>query len=117
MRCQYSSDPGADVVPRVPFRSTCTVDGERAVIVLQGQFDAPDRSDMLQMLAAAIARVRGPVVVDLERAQFLNVEGIGLLERAEEYLRTHDRDLVYEPVLARAVGAVGAGGPVVESSR
>jgi anti-anti-sigma factor len=95
--------------------------GTAVILRLEGRVSSASAGDLARALDQSHDVVRGAVVVDLSAVDYINGQGLSVIEAAAARLRAADRELIIFglcPVVATAFDLSGATGRVtVESSR
>jgi anti-anti-sigma factor len=95
--------------------------GTALVLRLEGRVSSATAADLARALDQSRDGVRGAVVVDLSAVDYINGQGLSVIEAAAARLRAADRELIIFglcPIVATAFDLSGATGRVtVESSR
>ena len=95
--------------------------GTAVILRLQGRVSSATSGDLARALDSPCAGARGAVVVDLSAVDYINGQGLRVIEAAAARLRAADRELIIFglcPVVATAFDLSGAAGRMtVESSR
>lgn len=95
--------------------------GTAVILRLAGRVSSATSGDLARALDQSRDGVRGAVVVDLSAVDYINGQGLSVIEAAADRLRAADRELIIFglcPVVATAFELSGAIGRVrVESSR
>jgi anti-anti-sigma factor len=95
--------------------------GTAVILRLEGRVSSASAADLARALDQSRDVVRGAVVVDLSAVDYINGQGLSVIEAAAARLRAADRELIIFglcPVVATAFDLSGATGRVtVESSR
>jgi anti-anti-sigma factor len=95
--------------------------GTAIILRLEGRVSSATSGDLARALDRSRDGVRGTVVVDLSAVDYINGQGLSVIEAAAARLRAANRELVIFglcPAVATAFDLSGATGSViVESSR
>jgi anti-anti-sigma factor len=95
--------------------------GTALILHLEGRVSSATAGDLARALDRSRDAVRGAVVVDLSAVDYINGQGLSVIEAASNRLRAADRELIIFglcPAVATAFDLSGATGRVpIESSR
>ena len=95
--------------------------GTAVILRLEGRVSSATSGDLARALDQPCDGTRGAVVVDLSAVDYINGQGLSVIEAAAARLRAADRELIVFglcPVVATAFDLSGAAGRMtVESSR
>ena len=95
--------------------------GTAVILRIEGRVSSATSGDLARALDQSRDGARGAVVVDLSAVDYINGQGLSVIEAAADRLRTADRELIIFglcPVVATAFDLSGATKRVrVESSR
>ena len=95
--------------------------GTAVILRIEGRVSSATSGDLARALDQPIDGARGAIVVDLSAVDYINGQGLGVIEAAAARLRAADRELIIFglcPVVATAFNLSGATAHVrVESTR
>jgi anti-anti-sigma factor len=97
-------DISSVTVPRPHVTAFAGRNPNRTVVWLRGEHDVSTVAALSEILARAIALDDADVVVDLSEVQFMGAATVGVIIRAQEFLRLRSRFLVLRSPSERAQG-------------
>ena len=74
-----------------------SVGGDATVLALRGEFDNATMPAFVNVISRVIADHHGTVVIDLAQITSIDATALRALDRANQFLRCHDRQLVLRP--------------------